>query len=91
MSKSVELDETAHELSHLDLCCLQKPIIVACGSERVNCELGFVLSKFVFILYLLIDGNGAHFFFFFSFFYCHFMWNYVILTGVHLLFVFNFT
>ena len=22
------------ELSHLDLCCLQKPIIIACGSER---------------------------------------------------------
>ena len=21
---------------HLDLCCLQKPIIIACGSERVN-------------------------------------------------------
>ena len=24
------------ELSHLDLCCLQKSIIIACGSERVN-------------------------------------------------------
>ena len=24
------------EPSHLDLCCLQKPIIIACGSERVN-------------------------------------------------------
>ena len=23
------------EPSHLDLCCLQKPIIIACGSERV--------------------------------------------------------
>ena len=22
--------------SHLDLCCLQKPIIIACGSERVK-------------------------------------------------------
>ena len=30
-------DETAHyEPSHLDLCCLQKPIIIACGSERVK-------------------------------------------------------
>ena len=24
------------EPSHLDLCCLQKPIIIACGSERVK-------------------------------------------------------
>ena len=24
------------EPSHLDLCCLQKPIIIAYGSERVN-------------------------------------------------------
>ena len=37
MSNSVDPDETAHyEPSHLDLCCLQKPIIVACGSDRVN-------------------------------------------------------
>ena len=26
------------EPSHLDLCCLQKPIIIACGSERVKGE-----------------------------------------------------
>ena len=25
-----------YEPSHLDLCCLQKPVIIACGSERVN-------------------------------------------------------
>ena len=38
MSNSVDSDETAYdEPSHLDLCCLQKPIIIACGSERVNC------------------------------------------------------
>ena len=24
------------EPSHLDLCCLQKPIIITCGSERVK-------------------------------------------------------
>ena len=24
------------EPSHLDLCCLQKPIVIACGSERVK-------------------------------------------------------
>ena len=38
MSNSVDPDETAHyEPSHLDLCCLlQKPIIIACGSERVR-------------------------------------------------------
>ena len=37
MSNSVDPDETAHhEPSHLDLCCLQKPIINACGSKRVK-------------------------------------------------------
>ena len=36
MSNSVDPDETAHEPSHLDLCCLQKPFIIASGSERVN-------------------------------------------------------
>ena len=36
MSNSVDPDETDHEPSHLDLRCLQKPIIIACGSERVN-------------------------------------------------------
>ena len=34
MSNSVDPDETGHyEPSHLDLCCLQKPIIIPCGSE----------------------------------------------------------
>ena len=32
MSNSIDPDETAH----LDLCCLQKPNIIACGSERVK-------------------------------------------------------
>ena len=37
MSNGVDPDETAHyEPSHLDLCCLQKPSIIACDSERVN-------------------------------------------------------
>ena len=39
MSDSVDPDETAHyEPSHLDLRCLQKPIIihVARGNERIN-------------------------------------------------------
>ena len=37
MSNRVDPDEMAHyEPSHLDLRCLQKPIITACGSERVN-------------------------------------------------------
>ena len=37
MSNSVDPDETAHyETSHLDLRCLQKPIIIACGSEKVE-------------------------------------------------------
>ena len=39
MSNIVAPDETAHyEPSHLDLFCLQKPIIIACGSERVDKE-----------------------------------------------------
>ena len=34
MSNSVDPDETAHyEPSHLELRCLQKPTIIACGSE----------------------------------------------------------
>ena len=37
MSNNVYPDETAHyEPSHLDLRCLQKPIVIAYGSERVN-------------------------------------------------------
>ena len=37
MSNSVDPDETAHyETSHLYLCYLQKTIIIACGSERVD-------------------------------------------------------
>ena len=38
MSNSIDPDETAH----LDLCCLQKPIIIACSSERVKCIVYFV-------------------------------------------------
>ena len=38
MSNSVDPDAMAIELSHFDLCCLQKPIIIACGSERVKWE-----------------------------------------------------
>ena len=37
MSNSVDPDEKAHdEPSHLDLRCLQKPIMIDNGSERVN-------------------------------------------------------
>ena len=40
MSNSIDLYEMAYNaLSHLDLCCLQKPIIIAFGSERVNGEI----------------------------------------------------
>ena len=35
MSNSVDPEET------LDLCCLQKPIIIASGSERVNSKQTF--------------------------------------------------
>ena len=37
MSNSVDPDETAqYEPSHLGLRCLQKPIVIAYGSERVK-------------------------------------------------------
>ena len=37
MSISVDPDDTAHhEPSHLDLRCLHKNVIIACGSERVK-------------------------------------------------------
>ena len=37
MSNGVDPDETAHdEQSHLDLRRLQKPIVIAYGSERVK-------------------------------------------------------
>ena len=43
MSNSVDPDETAHyEPSHLDLCCLQKPIIISSGSERLNGQISVV-------------------------------------------------
>ena len=45
MSNSVDPDEIAHyELSHLDLCCLQKPIIITYGSERVKQHIPLVLK-----------------------------------------------
>ena len=45
MSNSVDPDETAHyEPSHLDLCCLQKPIIITSSSERVK-EFRFTFKK----------------------------------------------
>ena len=37
MSNSIDPDEMAHcELSYQDLRCLQKPVIIAYGSERVD-------------------------------------------------------
>ena len=39
MSNSVDPDGTVlYEPSRLDLHCLQKPVIIACGSVRVNSE-----------------------------------------------------
>ena len=43
MLNSVDPDETAHyEPSHLDMCCFHKPIIIACGSERVKHNLFYI-------------------------------------------------
>ena len=40
MSNSVDPEETAYyEPSQLDLCCLQKPVIIARGSERVDIKI----------------------------------------------------
>ena len=58
MSNSMDPDETAHyEPSHLDLCCLQKPIIIAYGSERVEphfyiVKLGFSVVYIIFLILL---------------------------------------
>ena len=45
------------EPSHLDLCCLQKPIIIDCGSERVKhhfyiAKLGFTGVNIIFLILL---------------------------------------
>ena len=47
MSNSLDPDETARfEPSHLDLRYLQKPIIIAHGSERTNIYTIYVFSVF---------------------------------------------
>ena len=47
MSNSVDPDETPHdEPSHLDLCWLQKPIIIAYGRESVKESLKCHLQMF---------------------------------------------
>ena len=59
MSKNVDPDEP----SHLDLCYLQKPIIIACDSERVKvnqntCMLDLRHMKFCFRAYEDSEGPG---------------------------------
>ena len=51
MSNSVDPDETAHYEpshlpSHLDICCLQKPIIIDCGSERLKDITSIYLGRY---------------------------------------------
>ena len=46
----------SYEPSHLDLCCLQKPIIIACGSEKVKprfyiVKLGFTGVYIIFLIF----------------------------------------
>ena len=54
MSNSVDPDKTAHyEPSHLDLRCLQKPIIIASGSERVKREAYFLAEDIIFFFYFI--------------------------------------
>ena len=46
ISNSSDLDETAHhEPSHLVLRCLQKPIDIVYGSERVDNYYKFILAE----------------------------------------------
>ena len=58
MSNSVDPDETSHhEPSQLDLCCLQKPIIVAYGSERVKQM--YLPSQIIFIRdFVIVSSVG---------------------------------
>ena len=69
MSNSVDPDETAYYgPSHPDLCCLQKPIIIACGSERANlachtlycCPLCFFFVCLLVFLFLCITFSYSH-------------------------------
>ena len=55
------------EPSHLDLCCLQKPIIIAYGSERVN-KMPYFRSKIREIYFkmsssdkCIVEGKGCTF------------------------------
>ena len=52
MSNSINPYDGSYEASHLDLCCLQKPIIIACGSERVKKKKNQCLNT----LYSLLSG-----------------------------------
>ena len=65
MSNSVDPVGTAHdEPSHLDLRCLQKPIIIDCGSKRVNKKTDRTLKYFFFeensILYFIWTVSRAN-------------------------------
>ena len=59
MSNCTEPGEKVHyEPSHLDLCCLQKPIIIAYGSERVKEKrLVIILRSF---FYMKTYDVGTH-------------------------------
>ena len=59
MSNSIDPDETAHnEPSHLDLCCLQKPIIIACGSERVKDKIPKLYVEILLLVRLILDETN---------------------------------
>ena len=61
----------SYEPSHLDLCCLQKPISIACGSEKVK-ELALSIQHNA-----NDQGICFFFFFFFFFFFCLFVFLFV--------------
>ena len=52
MSNSVDPDETAHyEPSHLDLCCLQKPIIMPVAVKELKCQANFIADDILIFFY----------------------------------------
>ena len=56
MSNCVDPDETAHyELSHLDLCCLQKPILSPMAAK----ELATILMMALNVIQTLIHCLGS--------------------------------
>ena len=56
MSNIVDPDEMAHyDPSHLALHCLQKPIVIACGGEKLQRQAKFVADNILFFFYFIFQ------------------------------------